>query len=176
MEFGIMPIKFIVKTRRLLYYWHILQRKKDELISRFYSAQKYSPSDGDWVNQIEKDKADIELELSEAEIKSMSKYRFKKLVKQKVERLAILNLEARKKQKSVKLNIKTFKPQGYILSKNLSISEVQTLYKIRNSMVDVKENFKSSNNENMLCRLCSTFSETQQHLLDCSLIREKLND
>ena len=43
-------------------------------------------------------------------------------------------------------------------------------------MVDVKENFKFSNNENMLCRLCSTFSETQQHLLDCSLIREKLND
>ena len=73
MEFGIMPIKFIVKTRRLLYYWHILQRKKDELISRFYSAQKYSPSDGDWVYQIEKDKADVELKLSEAEIQSMSK-------------------------------------------------------------------------------------------------------
>ena len=67
--------------------------------------------------QIEKDKADKELKLSEAEIQSMSKYKFKKLVKQKVESLAILNLEARKKQKAAKLNIKTFKPQDYILSK-----------------------------------------------------------
>ena len=170
-----MPIKFIVKTRRLLYYWHILQRKKDELITRFYSAQKYSPSDGDWVYQIEKDKADIKLELSEAEIQSMSKYQFKKMVKQKIENLAIQNLESRKKQKSNKLNIKTFKPQDYIISKNLSKTEVQTLYKIRNSMVDVKENFKS-NYENMLCRLCFIFRENQQHLLDCSIIREKLKD
>ena len=175
LECGIMPIKFIVKTRRLLYYWHILQRKKDELITRFYSAQKYSPSDGDWVYQIEKDKADIKLELSEAEIQSMSKYQFKKMVKQKIENLAIQNLESRKKQKSNKLNIKTFKPQDYIIYKNLSKAEVQTLYKIRNSMVDVKENFKS-NYENMLCRLCFIFSENQQHLLDCSIIREKLKD
>ena len=175
LECRIMPIKFIVKTRRLLYYWHILQRKKDELIARFYSAQKYSPSDGDWVYQIEKDKADIKLELSEAEIQSMSKYQFKKMVKQKIENLAIQNLESRKKQKSNKLNIKTFKPQDYIISKNLSKTEVQTLYKIRNSMVDVKENFKS-NYENMSCRLCFIFSENQQHLLDCSIIREKLKD
>ena len=128
------------------------------------------------MHQIEKDKADIELKLSEAEIQSMSKYKFKKLVKQKVESLAILNLEARKKQKAAKLNIKTFKPQDYILSKNLSISEAQTLYKIRNSMVDVKENFRSRKNGNMLCRLCFIFSETQQHLLECTIIREKLKD
>ena len=52
----------------------------------------------------------------------MSKYQFKKLIKQKVEKLAIENLEARKKQKSIKLNIKTFKPQDYIISKKLSIN------------------------------------------------------
>ena len=89
--------------------------------------------------------------------------------------LAIQNLESRKKQKSNKLNIKTFKPQDYIISKNLSKTEVQTLYKIRNSMIDVKENFKS-NYENMLCKLCFIFRENQQHLLDCSIIREKLKD
>ena len=127
------------------------------------------------MHQIEKDKADIKLELSEAEIQSMSKYQFKKMIKQKIERLAIRNLEARKKQKSIKLNMKTFKPQDYIISKNLSITEVQTLYKIRNSMIDVKENFKS-NYENLSCRVCFIFSESQQHLLDCSIIREKLKD
>ena len=173
MEFGIMPIRFIIKIRRLLYYWHILQRNKEELIFRFYTAQKYSPSEGDWVNQITKDKADIKLELSDAEIKSMSYYQFKKLVKQKVESFAIINLEARKKEKSKKLKISSFKPQEYILTTNLSITEVQTLFKIRNGMIDVKENFKS-NNENMCCILCLIFEESQQHLLSCSKIREKL--
>ena len=58
---------------------------------------------------------------------------------------------AGKKQKPMNLNLQTFEPQDYIISKNLSISEVQNLFKIRNSMVDVKENFKSSQ-ENMSCR------------------------
>ena len=40
-------------------------------------------------------------------------------------------------------------------------------------MVDVKENFKS-NYENSWCRLCLLFRETQQHLIDCVKIREKL--
>ena len=174
MQFRIMPIRFIIKIRRLLYYWHILQRNKEELIFRFYTAQKYSPSEGDWVNQIIKDKADIKLELSDAEIKSMSHYQFKRVVKQKVESFAIQNLESRKKQKSMKLKISSFKPQEYILTKNLSITEVQNLYKIRNGMVDVKENFKSRN-ENMSCRLCLIHPrESQQHLLYCSKIREKL--
>ena len=64
---------------------------------------------------------DIKLNLSEAEIKAMSKYRYKNIVKQKIATLAILDLESRKKQKSMKLKITKFEPQEYILSKNLSI-------------------------------------------------------
>ena len=61
-----------------------------------------------------------------------------------------------------------------MLSKNLSKTEVQNLFKIRNHMIDVKENFKS-NQENMYCRLCLIFSETQDHLISCPKIREKLS-
>ena len=109
--------------------------------------------------------ADIKLEISEKEIKSMSEHQFKKIVKQKVEQLALVNLKASKKQKSMNLNMESFKPKEYMLSKNLSISEVQILYKIRNSMIDFKENFKS-NQENLWCRLCFLFCESQQHLFE----------
>ena len=104
----------------------------------------------------------------------MSQYQFKKLVRRRVESLAISSLEAQKKQKSIKLSIEKFEPQKYILSKNLSISEVQTLFKLRSSMIDVKQNFKSSYKDDMWCRLCLLNSETQQHLLDCPIIRDKL--
>ena len=152
-ECGKIPIRFIVKMRRIFYLWHILTRESHELISKFYKVQKYSPSEGDWALQIRKDMADIKLNLSEADISSMSHYKFKKLVKHKVKQCAISYLEASKKQKSMKLNIQTFEPQDYITSKFLSITEVQNLFKIRNSMVDVKENVKSSH-ENMSCTLC----------------------
>ena len=72
------------------------------------------------------------------------------------------------------LNVQKFEPQDYVISKHLSISEVQNLFKIKNSMIDVKENFKSGH-ENMSCRLCFRTSESQQHLLDCPKIRERLN-
>ena len=95
-ECGKMPVKFIVKMRRLMYYWHILTRNKDELIFKFYSAQKYSPSKGDWVHQVRKDLVDLKLELSEEEISLMSQYQFKKLVRRSVESLAISSLKNRK--------------------------------------------------------------------------------
>ena len=68
-----MPLNFIVKMRRLLYYWHILHREIDELIFKFYTVQNYSPSEGDWVQLVKKDISDTRLGMSEAEIKNMSK-------------------------------------------------------------------------------------------------------
>ena len=59
------------------------------------------------------------------------------------------------------------------MSKNLLISEVQTLFKIRNNMVEVKDNFKSSY-DNEWCRLCMVSRETQSHLLDCIKVKDKL--
>ena len=41
-------------------------------------------------------------------------------------------------------------------------------------MIDVKENFKSSYEGNISCRLCKSFSESQQHLLECTVIKQKL--
>ena len=106
----------------------------------------------------------------------MSHYQFKNLVRRKIESLAISYLETQKKQKSMKLSIKKFEPQKYIMSKNLSIQEVQNLFKLRNFMIDVKENFKSSYKDNLSCRLCFLHCESQQHLLDCSIIRDKLKE
>ena len=41
-------------------------------------------------------------------------------------------------------------------------------------MIDVKESFKSSYKNNMSCKMCHLFIETQQHLVDCPQIRQKL--
>ena len=60
------------------------------------------------------------------------------------------------------------------MSRNLQINEIQNLYKLRNNMIDVKQNFKSSNVNNMWCKICHLFSESQQHLLVCQPLRMSL--
>ena len=73
-----MAIKFIIKKRRLSYL-HIT-RKDNELIKKVYRAQK----SGDWTITVNKDMDEINLNLSEEEIKGMKKERFKDCLKQKI--------------------------------------------------------------------------------------------
>ena len=65
-------------------------------------------------------------------------------------------------------------PANYLLSKNLCVKEIQTLFKLKTQMINVKQNFKSSNTNNMWCRTCFLFSETQEHLYACGEIRKHL--
>ena len=84
-ECGKMPIKFIIKMRRMMFHWHIMSRNKNELLFKIYTAQKLASSVHDRVHQIDKDKEELNLELSDEEIRSMTKQQFKKLLKQKIE-------------------------------------------------------------------------------------------
>ena len=72
-ECGKVPLKFIAKMRRIMFYWYIITRNEDEFIYKFCAAQKLPPSEHDLVLQLEKDKVDINLQLSESQIKKMTK-------------------------------------------------------------------------------------------------------
>ena len=88
--------------------------------------------------------ANKKLELSETEISLMSHYKFKKIIRNKIEDLVELFFKSQKE----KLDIKTFKPQEYLLAKDLSTEKVKNLFKMRKYGVYVKENFQLSH-ENM---------------------------
>ena len=57
-ECGRLPLQYVIKTRRMMYYWHILHLDKSELLYKFYVAQKLKANKNDWVTQIIKDKKD----------------------------------------------------------------------------------------------------------------------
>ena len=115
------------------------------------------------------------LELTDEEIKDIKKEHFRKMIKHKIEINAAKEQEEKRRGHSKSKNIKFggFSPAKYLLSKNLSTEEVQTLFKLRTRMIDVKDNFKSTNRNNMWCKTCQLFIETQQHLIDCPEIRIK---
>ena len=164
--------------RQIMFYWHILQKDENELLHRFLTAQKISVSSKDWLFQVRKVMVKIKLNMTEEQIKSMNKECFKRIVKVKVEALAMKHLNNVKEShtKTRQLSLTSFSPQQYLLSADLNIEQVQTLYKLRNQMIDVKNNFKSSYKQNMWCRTCLLFPELQQHLMQCDTIVSRLKD
>ena len=56
LEAGVLPVRFIIAQRRLLYFWQIMHRKDEDLMKRFYQAQKVSKTNNDWAELIENDK------------------------------------------------------------------------------------------------------------------------
>ena len=173
LEGGKMPVKFIIKSRRVMYWWHIVSLDKSELLYKVYMGQTLNPDKDDWICQLEQDKKDLHFNLKDEEIKSFSKDQFKRLVRSKVEIYAAKKLEELRISHSKTQNLKFdgFHPAEYLLSKNLSTEEVQTLFKLRNRMVQVKGNFANGNKDNMWCKTCKLFTETQEHLVECPAIR-----
>ena len=95
LETGCLPSKFILQGRRLIYYWTILNKPNNELVKRVFLVQSEHSSKDDWYLQIQED---INIKLTENEIKSMKKEAFKKFVKQKLKIKAtefLLNYKAK---------------------------------------------------------------------------------
>ena len=87
------PIKNIISARRLLYLHNILHRQDGELVKDIYIAMKESPLKEDWIHLVNKDKLDLDLNLSDEEISNLSKYKFKRIVKLKMKKLTLNQLE-----------------------------------------------------------------------------------
>ena len=172
-EIGKLPVKFIIKTRRLMYWWHLTNLNKTELLYKFYTAQNLKTNHGDWVVQLDKDKKELNLQLTDDDIRTFSQDQFRKIVQEKIELLAgkFLIEQRNKHSKSENLKFEGFKPANYLMSRNLTTKEVQTLFSLRSRMIDVKANFPSTNQDNLWCKLCFLFPETQQHLLECPEVR-----
>ena len=125
-ECGKLPLQYVIKTRRLMYYWHILQKDRNELLYKFYLAQKLKPTTKDWVLQIEKDKKDLNLTIDDEEVSKMSKYKFKQIVQKKIHEFATRCFLAIQSKQSKTSNLEIYeklKPANYLFSKNLCKEE-----------------------------------------------------
>ena len=50
-ETGLIQIRFIIQMRRLMYWWHIvIKTKENSLVKKVYEAQKNNPARDDWIH------------------------------------------------------------------------------------------------------------------------------
>ena len=88
-----LPIRFIVASRRLMYFHTILQKNETEMVRKVYEAQKTDPSPGDFVELVRKDCENIQLDMSDTEISKLTKQKFRAIIKEKISNSAFKFLE-----------------------------------------------------------------------------------
>ena len=156
-----------------MYWWHLVNLSEDKMLYKFYQAQRNNPVKDDWTTQIDKDKEELNINLSDSDIKEMSKFNFKKLIKEKIKISTMDHLNQLKESHSKIKNIEypDLKCSDYLVNKIISTKEAKMLFKFRTRMYSVKANFRSKYENNMLCDLCLTSDCSQSHLFICPVIK-----
>ena len=174
LETGVVPLKIVVKSRRIMYLHHILSRKNNSLIKQFFQAQNNFPVKNDWSETVQKDLEDLNINMTLNDIKAMSKIKFKKYLKIKTRRFAFKELLKLKEthSKMDKIIYKKLEIEPYLKSTKIYPEKAKLLYKLRTHMADVKSNFSRYYFYNLICPLCENTEDTQVHLLTCEKIHK----
>ena len=169
---GHYPARFEIQRIRLLYLKYILDEEDDSLLSKFLRMQLENKTRGDWASTCLNDLKKLGISKTLIEIKTMSKFKFSKLVKDKIIPNAFKYLISRQGSKGIENNFSELSMAEYLLPENhiLSISEKQSMFAVKNRMIMIGANFPKPN----ISYWCwCGIKENMQHVYECELINEK---
>ena len=181
LELGTRPLRFIIKTRRIMFLQYVLKEKESSLLSQFLKAQMEEPLAGDWWLTARSDLEDLKLNLSLLDIRSMTKNKLKIFVNSAVEKEAFSwLLEKQQKSEKVKnISYAKLELQNHLVKPVLTIDQTKFLIALRSRMLFVRANYPSMQNE-QFCPVCSSEVEkvldTQEHLLDCKTLNRNCTE
>ena len=177
LEAGVIPIRFIIASRRLIYHQVILKRENQELIKKMYVEQAKNPTKGDFIELIKDDFKMINEVQDDEKIRNTSTNVYKKHIKKCIKDAAFQYL-IKKQASHSKIRIieyKELEKQNYMVSPIFTNEEVKQLFVLRSRTTNCKENFKNKYKEDdLLCSLCQKEKEDQPHLLRCETLRRHL--
>ena len=132
--------------RRLLYWWHLVNKNKDSMLFKVYDAQKLDSVKDDWINFLNLDKKEFDIDLDDEKLIDLFKTKnsFKNFIKKKGKQVAIKHLMELKNKHS-KLDEMVFTELNcspYLENQSISQREAKLLFKLRSRMYQVKCNFK----------------------------------
>ena len=167
LEMGCLPIRVIIKTRRLMYLHYLLNEDEDSLIHSFFQSQQKSPLKGDWCLNIQEDLSDFQIQhLSYDDIQHMSKLDFKTLINNSATKYAFKYLVALQKSMTKICQIKytRLEIQPYLSSPIFSNREIEFLFQAKSRMLNFRTNYRGSYSD-VRCPLCSLANSEDTHRL-----------
>ena len=174
LEAGVMPIRFVITARRLIFHQTILKRNDTELTKRIYEEQKRNPSTGDFSELIKEDFKLIDKVQNDQMIRAISTHAYKSQIKSSVKHAAFKylkqKLDTHTKVKHIQYN--KLEIQQYMTSPLFTNSEVDMLHALRSRCTDCRVNFKKKYiHTNLKCLLCGIEDDDQQYILTCTVIQ-----
>ena len=169
------PLRYIIMGRKFMFYWALLRKNEDELVKAVFNAQREFPSrkKDDWVSEVQGDLKSCNISYSDEEIKTMSKNKFKMIVREAID-LKVMSylIELQGKHSKSKSLVYSSVMQPYLRSNKLSTEIEKFLFKLRTRMFRIKLNFSSLYKNSSLCSLCKDAYTTknEQHLLVCPIL------
>ena len=130
LESGCIPIRFLIKAKRLMFLHYLLNRDENEMIAKVLNAQKEEPIKNDWYSKVLEDLEDFGLNYLDTEdIKSMKEEKYKDLIKEKCKELSLKFLLEGNQEKSKLKRLKYYQlsMQSCLTSTNISTRQKKTL-------------------------------------------------
>ena len=167
LETGAIPLKHVITSRRLMYLKTILNRPQTEIIRQVYEAQKENPVKGDWVKHVEEDFDMIGVDINENEIETMTKSKYKTIVKNKIRDYTFKILreqqEGHTKIKHIQYNELCM--QNYLKTHILNNQEASLLFSLRSQTTrEFRSNFPY--NSDQMCVMGCIELDTPQHCMN----------
>ena len=165
LEFGVLPVKYVIHTRQLTFLHHILCLDDNDPVKKEFEAQQLLPFEKNWANEV------IPLlhvyHLIEYDVVSISKDSWKRKVTHNVSRIALdhLTTQIKHKTKTKHLSYTSLCVQPYMHQFNHKQASI--IFKLRSFSVDCKAN-RMTSSSCLSCRLCGVEDETQLHIMNCS--------
>ena len=169
---GLVPARYIIMGNMAIFLQYILQENNDSILWQMLQAQIQHPLKKDWNTEVKSVLKKLNIIHSYEEIKIMKKLAFKKLVRQKVEELAFLELTGRQKagSKGCQINYgEKFEMADYLMpSANIKLEDQIDIFKLRSRTNKLPSNW----GEEVYCETgCAQFL-TNEHILNCIILNE----
>ena len=175
MELGQVPARFDIIKLRLYFLKYILQQDPESTISKMYQLQIENPKRGDWASTAKKNLYDLKINLSNEEIRKMSRSTYNNLIRNKCRENAFKYLKNKRGKKGRDIRYRSLQMSEYLLpNKELSIEQQRNIFEIRNNMTNIRSNF-CSEKENISKCICGK-SENMAHIYYCKELNNREPD
>ena len=176
LELGFIPVRFVVMQKRLQFLHYILKENTESIMRQVFDTLKSESRYGDFVYLTNRDKRDLQIDLSEDEIEAMPKKKWKLYLKKKTISAAFdyLVYENRNKEKTKMIVFEQLEMSQY-LKENISTSLSQVIFSIRSKTLDIKE-FQPWKYKDSFCVKCELVPETMSNFSTCPEYETKVEN
>ena len=176
LELGILPVRFEIMKRKILFLQYILKQEKTSMMYQVFQATCENQTKNDFVKTCQKYLDTLDLKITLSDIENMSKWKFKKLVKEKASLAALDYLIAQKnRQTKIKhIGYEKLELQQYLMDGNKSIHTSKFIFKARAKTLDIKTH-KGWKYDDKTCIGCNVREETGNEILTCFYFGEEIS-